>query len=68
MRAIFEQKSNRHMFLSASGRFVYHLGIIDYLQNFNFEKVMENRFKTMVYKHGAEISAIAPKQYGDRFL
>jgi len=28
----------RHTFLSRNCRFIYHLGIIDYLQDYHFEK------------------------------
>ncbi len=58
----------RHSYLSRSGRYIYHLGIIDYLQDFNFEKIMENRFKVFIHKEGAQISAIEPKGYATRYL
>ena len=41
-------KKTRHKFLSKSGRFIYHLGIIDYLQEYNFDKKMENFFKISI--------------------
>lgn len=28
----------RHSFMSKTGKYTYHLGIIDYLQDFNLEK------------------------------
>jgi hypothetical protein len=59
---------NRHTFLSASGRYIYHISIIDYLQDFNIEKKCENWLKTNLNKQGAEISAIAPKGYHDRYF
>lgn len=58
----------RHKFLSANGKYIYHIGIIDYLQDFNFEKIMENKLKVMINKSGAQISAIEPKPYATRYL
>jgi hypothetical protein len=28
--------------MSAEGKYIYHLGIIDYLQDYNIEKKLEN--------------------------
>lgn len=50
------------------GRFIYHIGIIDYLQDFNFDKKMENFAKYTVLRKGPGISAVPPPMYGDRFL
>ena len=61
-------KKTRHTFLSSSGRYIYHLAIIDYLQDFNIEKKLENKLKVIINKQGAEISAIAPSGYFDRYL
>ena len=46
---------------------VYHFGIIDYLQEYNYEKKTENFFKTKLLNKGEGISAIEPKQYQQRF-
>ena len=54
--------------MSTSGRYIYHLAIIDYLQDYNIEKKLENRLKVLINKEGAEISAIAPKGYADRYF
>jgi hypothetical protein len=54
--------------MSANGRYIYHLGIIDYLQDFNMDKIIENKFKIMVNKTGAEISAVEPSRYASRYL
>ena len=43
IKARFE--GSRHKFLSQCGRFIYHIGIIDYLQDFNFDKKLENFLK-----------------------
>ena len=58
----------RHTFLSESGRYIYHIAIIDYLQDYNLEKKLENRLKVFINKEGAEISAIQPKEYATRYL
>jgi hypothetical protein len=38
------------------------------LQDFNFDKKLENKFKVIINKEGAEISAIEPKSYATRYL
>lgn len=53
--------------MSQNGKYIYHLGIIDYLQEYNFDKKAENWFKMLINKSGAEISAINPKPYATRF-
>ena len=45
--------NQRHRFLSVDGKYIYHIGIIDYLQDFNFEKQFESTFKTLINKSGA---------------
>jgi hypothetical protein len=59
--------------LSASGKFIYHLAIIDYLQDFNTEKRCENvlkvfKNKVILNKKDAQISAVEPGMYYDRYL
>ena len=61
-------EKTRHTFLSKSGKFIYHLAIIDYLQDFNTEKRLENMLKTVINKEGAQISAIHPNPYCKRFV
>lgn len=61
-------EDTRHTYLSQSGRYIYHIAIIDYLQDFNLEKILENRLKMFINKEGAEISAIEPKGYCTRYL
>lgn len=53
--------------MSDDGRFIYHLGIIDYLQDFNFDKWGENKFKSWK-TDGEMISAVPPKKYSNRFF
>jgi 1-phosphatidylinositol-4-phosphate 5-kinase len=36
----------RHQFISECGKWIYHLSVIDYLQDFNIEKKIENFLKT----------------------
>jgi 1-phosphatidylinositol-4-phosphate 5-kinase len=61
-------QKNRHTFLSKSGKYIYHLAIIDYLQDFNLDKRLENALKTVINKEGAQISAIPPNPYCNRFV
>ena len=61
-------EKTRHTFLSKSGKFIYHLAIIDYLQDYNLEKYLENMLKTVINKDGAQISAIPPNPYCKRFV
>lgn len=59
---------DRHKFLSKCGRYIYHIGIIDYLQDYNFDKKVENFAKFTLLRNGPGISAVPPPMYGDRFL
>lgn len=66
-----ETKSNRHTFLSLNCKYIYHLGIIDYLQDYHFEKKMENFAKEKVLGRSSangEISAVHPTRYAPRFV
>ena len=65
-----EQKfiGNRHLFLSACGKYMYHIGIIDYLQDYNLDKKIENFLKYRLKGDGDGISAMPPPFYADRFL
>jgi len=49
------------------GEEIYYLGIIDCLTQYNFVKKSEHFFKSFG-SNEAEISAIPPGRYGDRFL
>lgn len=64
----FEPNKTRHKFLSKDCKHIYHLGIIDYLQDFNIEKKFEYYAKTLINKKNAEISAVPPARYSKRFL
>lgn len=73
---LMEEKFNkelktRHTFLSKNCMFIYHLGIIDYLQDYHFEKKLENFVKEDILGQNSkteEISAVPPKRYAPRFL
>jgi hypothetical protein len=45
--------------MSEDGMYLYHMGIIDYLQDFNLSKYGENKLKS-IYKDGDEISSVPP--------
>ena len=59
---------------SACGKYIYHLGIIDYLQKYDGWKKAERAVKILKVKLGKEnlssddISCIDPKRYRERFL
>lgn len=61
-------EGSRHKFLSVCGRYIYHIGIIDYLQDFNFDKRMENLLKQRILSKGEGISAVHPTKYAARFI
>lgn len=66
-KQLFDGRSSRHCFMSEDGKFLYHLGIIDYLQDFNIEKWGENKFKSLI-SDGEMISAVPPKKYALRYF
>jgi len=53
--------------MSDDGMYLYHIGIIDYLQDFNLNKKGENAFKGMI-DDATQISAVHPKAYAERFF
>lgn len=61
-------ENQRHMFLSSDYKFVYHIAIIDYLQDYNYDKKLENLVKTLLKGQDAEISSIPPLKYSTRFM
>ena len=58
---------DRHVYMSDDGMFLYFLGIIDYLQDWNWNKWGENRLKSTI-SDGELISAVAPNKYSLRFI
>ena len=53
--------------MSEDGMYLYHIAIIDYLQDFNWSKKAENLFKSKI-TNGKQISAVPAEQYGRRFF
>ena len=59
----------RNTFLSPDKKIKYHIGIIDYLQDFTFVKKLETLYKRMVLRKSKKlISCIDPAAYRDRFV
>jgi len=59
----------RRIFKSKNGKYIYFMGIIDYLQKFNIKKFLENKYKGILYKKQIQtISAVDPTIYSDRML
>lgn len=57
------------MFLSKNGKWIYHISIIDYLQQWNFDKKSEAFAKKwFLGKNAKGISAVPPDFYAKRFL
>ena len=53
--------------MSEDGMYLYHIAIIDYLQDFNWSKKAENLIKSKI-SNGKLISAVPAEQYGRRFF
>ena len=53
--------------MSDDGMYLYYIGIIDYLQDFNWNKKGENFLKGF-RDDPNEISAVPPEQYAVRFF
>jgi 1-phosphatidylinositol-4-phosphate 5-kinase len=49
-------------------RAVYYLGVIDFLQPWTAQKVLERELKSVIGYDKTQISCIDPKEYADRFL
>lgn len=57
----YKNANNRHKFISACGRYIYHVAIIDYLCQWDFDKKMENFFKVnFLRQRKDQLSAVAP--------
>ena len=64
---LLDNQQTRHTYMSDDGMYLYHVGIIDYLQEFNVGKKLENFAKGFVEnKH--VISAVPAAEYGQRFF
>ena len=63
-----DPKYRGHVYKSENGKYIYIIGIIDYLQKYNFKKKMEHCMKGIINgKENNMISAVEPEYYGDRF-
>jgi len=68
-KGLGESKFGRHQFLSADGKYIYHISIIDYLQTWNCNKMSEAFAKTwFLNKNKWGISCIPPVPYEERFV
>lgn len=61
-------EGDRHAYLSSNMQYIYHISIIDYLQDYNFDKKMEHFVKNVWRGRGAEISAVPPERYAKRYI
>ena len=65
-RTVIKQDSP-HVFMSEDGKYIYHVGIIDYLQDYDSSKRIEHWYKSMI-DDGNAISCVPPKKYVQRFF
>ena len=69
LRQAYFNEFSRNVFISEDRRMIYHIGIIDYLQEWNFNKKIEHSFKTKIRRSSRKlISAVEPVFYKQRFL
>jgi hypothetical protein len=63
-------EKTRHKFMSVDESFIYHLSVIDYLQDYNSDKFLEHQFKALLNKKENHnlISAVDPSTYRNRFV
>ena len=64
-----DRRCHRRIFKSENKKYLYIMGIIDYLQKFNLAKFLENKYKSILY--GDEIryvSAVDPTIYSQRMF
>ena len=63
-----DPKYKGHVYKSDNQNYIYIIGIIDYLQKYNFRKRLENCVKGIYFgKEKDMISAVDPGFYGERF-
>lgn len=59
----------RRVFKSKNMKYIYIMGIIDYLQKFNAAKFFENKYKSILYGNEIKyVSAVDPMIYSDRLF
>jgi len=49
-------------------RAVYYMGVIDFLQPWTTQKILENKFKGVIGHDKSAISCVDPQEYAERFL
>ena len=59
--------AKRNKFMSSDGKFIYHISIIDYLQDYDVGKWSENAYKSLI-SDGKLISCVPPEPYCSRFF
>lgn len=48
---------------------MYHIAIIDYLTQFNYQKKLESFYKVQIKNQNSKlVSCVEPNLYGDRFI
>lgn len=64
MSSFREQRSCHKVFVSKNKKYIYCLGIIDYLQQFTMAKFFENKYKSLLYGNDIKyVSAVDPTSY-----
>ena len=64
-----ENVNERNAVLSKDSKELYHIGIIDFLQKWNWFKKGESCYKTQVLRRNkGKLSAVEPDKYKQRFL
>ena len=63
-----EERYSKRVFKSKNGKYLYCIGIIDYLQKFNMSKFLENKYKRIFIsgEKSKGVSAVDPIMYADR--
>lgn len=62
-----DSKYYRKLFKSKTSKYIYCFGIIDYLQEFNFKKFLENKYKSVIYGEKIKyVSSVDPINYSER--
>lgn len=60
-------RSTYKNFLSRNKKYIYCIGIIDYLQQFTMTKFFENKYKRLLYGNDIKfVSAVDPTSYSIR--
>lgn len=57
-----KKEFNRNIYYSSNGKEAYHMGIIDFLQDWNFTKIVENTVKG-IKVNSETLSAVNPRKY-----